>query len=88
MLASRSRRCYAASTVALTRSTAVGILFNVLFVRPIQRELDRRKDDWHRRKDAGEKVFPLKPDSVFLLCLIAILPVAILIKTVLDLLPG
>lgn len=45
----------------------MGILFNVLFIYPLRRLFAGMNANWQARKDAGEKVFPLKPDSVFLL---------------------
>jgi hypothetical protein len=54
----------------------VGILFNVLFVYPVRRFLAGRTAEWQWRKDAGERVFPLKPDTVFLLALVAAFLVA------------
>jgi hypothetical protein len=56
----------------------MGILFNVLFVHPVQRILTRQNYLWQRRKDTGEKVFPLKPDSVFLLALMTMLLLTLL----------
>jgi hypothetical protein len=56
----------------------VGILFNVLFVYPMRRFLAHRNAIWQARKDAGERVFPLKPDTVFLLGLVGVLPAIVL----------
>ena len=50
----------------------MGILFNVLFIYPLRRLFANRNADWRARKDAGERVFPLKPDTVFIMALIGI----------------
>lgn len=50
----------------------MGILFNLLVAQPYYRWATRRNADWKRRKAAGEKVFPLKPDTVVILTLIII----------------
>lgn len=48
----------------------MGILFNILIVYPFRRWASRMNADWQERKDSGEKVFPLKPDTVVIVGLI------------------
>lgn len=45
----------------------MGILFNLIVIYPLRRVFNRLNANWQQRKDAGEKVFPLKPDTVFIL---------------------
>jgi hypothetical protein len=58
----------------------VGILFNALFVIPVQRFLKRQDDARQARLDAGESVFPIKPSFLFPLILIGIFITALILR--------
>ena len=62
----------------------MGLLFNAVIIGPLRRFFARQNANWQLRKDAGEEVFPLKPDTVFLLSLVAIVAIGVLLQKMLN----